>query len=86
MRLVLALLVVVVALASVAWLVAGYEGESYQEDSPAGVSLGGEQTRKAEWTTPLAVLVGVTGAGIAIAILLGEHVPSLRRGGDRPPE
>jgi hypothetical protein len=85
MRLVLALLVVVLALASGAWLVAGYEGESYQEDSPAGVGLAGEQTRKAEWQNPVAVLVGVTGAGIAIAILLGEHVP-LRRGGSQPLE
>ncbi len=87
MRTVLALLVVAIALASAGWLVAVYEGDTHQEGGgPAGNVLPGEQTRKAEWQNPLAVLVGVTGGAIAIAILVGEHRPASRRRGEPSPD
>jgi hypothetical protein len=88
MRTVLALLLVAIAVSSAVWLVAVYEGDTQQQGGggPAGNVLPGEQTQKAEWQNPLAVLVGVTGGAIAIAILVGEHRPASRRRGEPSPD
>jgi hypothetical protein len=86
LRSVLALLIAAIAISSAVWLVSVYEGDSYQEEGgdPAGNVLPGEQSRKAEWQNPLAILIGATGGAIAIAILVGEHRPASRRAGEAP--
>jgi hypothetical protein len=86
LRSVLALLIAAIAISSAVWLVAGYEDDGYQEGGggPAGNVPPGEQSRKAEWQNPLAILIGATGGAIAIAILVGEHRPASRSVGEAP--
>jgi hypothetical protein len=87
MRTFLALLIAALTLSSAVWLFSVYEGDRSQEGGggPAG-NVPGEQSGKAEWQNPLAVLIGVTGGAIAIAILVGEHRPASRRVGEVPPD
>jgi hypothetical protein len=88
MRSLLAVLIALVALTSAVWLVSVYEGDSAPAGGggPAGNVLPGEQSQKASWQNPLAVLIGATGGAIAIAILVGEHRPASRRRGEPSPD
>ena len=86
MRTVLALLIAALALSSAGWLVSVYEGDSSSGGGGPAGSVPGDQSRRAEWQNPLAVLIGVTGGAIAIALLVGEHRPASRRGGELPPK
>jgi hypothetical protein len=86
MRSVLAVLIAALALTSAVWLVSVYEGDSSQEGGGPAGNVPGVQSSKASWQNPLAVLIGVTGGAIAIAILVGEHRPASRRRGEPSPD
>jgi hypothetical protein len=88
MRTVLALLIAAFALSCAVWLGSVYEGDSAPagDGGPAGNVLVGEESTKASWQNPLAVLVGATGGAIAIALLVGEHRPGSRRRDEPSPD
>lgn len=73
MRIFLGFLVVAAAFAGAYWLQSGLEAEAYtgfgRNETTGRVMHDTELHRRADWQTPVAIFVAVTGLGAGIAIM-----------------